>query len=118
MALSSLDEATTKVARALAGAFTEEPWDGLRYCSRWTPAGDVGADDFWITVQGIERQTLPDLAASLRVSDAAKAHWQLTQKLGQARWYKMTLTVERTGKFNVAFEYKDDYKEGDIMKSA
>ena len=36
--------------------------------------------------------------------------------LGQSRWYKMIVTVERSGKFNVEFEYKDDYQEGDIMK--
>ena len=26
------------------------------------------------------------------------------------------VTVERSGKFSVNFEYKDDYQEGDIMK--
>ncbi len=46
----------------------------------------------------------------------ARDHLKLTQDLGQPRWYKMIVTVERSGKFSVGFEYKDDYQEGDIMK--
>jgi hypothetical protein len=116
MTLLKLDEASTLVAKATVDAFPNQAWQKVRYCSRWTPAGDVGSDDFWIELNGEEKQVLPDLQSSLRVSDAAKTHWRLTQDLGQPRWYKMIVTVERTGKFSVDFEYKDDYKEGDIMK--
>ena len=28
----------------------------------------------------------------------------------------MIVSVERSGKFNVDFKYKDDYQEGDIKK--
>ena len=40
----------------------------------------------------------------------------LSRPLGQPRWYKMIVIVERSGKFSVDLKYKDDYKEGDIMK--
>jgi hypothetical protein len=50
------------------------------------------------------------------VSEAARSQWRLTRDLGLPRWYKMTITVERSGKFSVDFEYKDDYQEDDIMQ--
>ncbi len=114
--LNRLDTAVQEVGMALAGAFPSEPWKSIRYAARWTPTGDVGADDFWLVGDsGVEQKVLPEISASLHVSDAAKHHWQLTQELGQPRWYKVIVTVERSGKFAVEFEYKDDYQEGDIM---
>jgi hypothetical protein len=117
MSLKALDEALQQVASALAQAFGDQPWDRLRYASRWTPSGDVGADDFWLKLGGAERKTMPaGMAESLRVSDAAKLHWKLTQELGQARWYRLDLTLERSGQYHADFEYRDDYKEGDIIE--
>ena len=113
----TLDEALQEAASALAQAFGDQPWDRLRYASRWTPLGDVGADDFWLKLVEAERKTMPDgLAESLRVSDAAKRHWKLTQDLGQARWYRMDLTLEKSGRYHADFRYRDDYSEGDIME--
>ena len=51
-----------------------------------------------------------------QLDDATFAHWRLTQDLGQPRWDMMTVKVDRSGKYSVDFEYRDDYKEGDIMK--
>lgn len=116
--LQQLDKATSDVAQALFSAFADQTWSSLRYAARWTPAGDIGADDFWLVNSGKELQTLPELAASLRVSDAARRHWQLTQDLGQPRWYRMTVTVERDGRFSADFDYQDRYTTGDIMRSA
>ena len=116
MSINSLDAATTGVVHALIEAFRGVPWKSLRCASRWTPRGDVGAADFWLSNGGEEVKTMPALAATLAVSNAAKQHWQLTQTLGQPRWYKMTVKVEHTGRFNVDFEYRDHYREGDIMR--
>lgn len=116
--LQQLDKATSDVAAALFAAFADTGWSSLRYAARWTPAGDVGADDFWRVDNGKEVQTLPELSASLRVSDAAKRHWQLTQDLGQPRWYRMTVIVGRDGRFSADFDYQDQYSTGDIMRPA
>ena len=60
--------------------------------------------------------SLPADAALSRLGNTTRLHWRLTQDLGQPRCYKMIVTVERSGKFSVKLEYKDDYQEGDIMK--
>lgn len=58
----------------------------------------------------------PDDEHLNKLSDLTLEHWRLAQRLGQPRWYNMIVTVERSGKFAVEFEYKDDYQEGDIMQ--
>ena len=118
MSLQQLDAALTDIATAVVGVLGNgTEWRSLRYAARWTPEGDVGADDFWVVDDsGREKKVMPELAPALHVSNVAKHHWRLTQDLGQARWYQMTVTVERSGKFSADFEYKDDYREGDIMQ--
>ena len=116
MTLVELDEALTAVAGKVARAF-DEPWQCVRYEVRWNPAGDTSGDDYWLaSFAGTEVKKYPDVQAAVEVSDASHHHWKLTQDLGQPRWYKMIVTVERSGKFRVDFEYKDDYKEGDILQ--
>ncbi len=117
MNFAKLDDATTAVITAIVNAFDSTKWNRIRHEARWTPSGDVGADDYWIEVHsGPSTKVLPEIGPSLLVSKSSKLHWQLTQDLGQPRWYKMIVTVERSGKFTVDFEYKDDYQEGDIIK--
>ena len=115
MTMAQLDEATPSVAQALVEAFQGTPWTGLRYSARWTPSGDVGADGFWVRNGSAETKAMPDLAASLKVSDASKRHWELTRRLGQPPWYQMTVIVERDGRFRVGFDDRKDYREGEIM---
>ena len=49
------------------------------------------------------------------VRQLTKRHWQLTQDLGQPRWFKMIVTVQRNGKFAVDFEYKDTITDQDMV---
>jgi hypothetical protein len=117
VSLSDFDEATTQVVQTLVSAFPDMSWHRIRYWARWTPSGDVGADDYWIEDEnGTTTKVLPDLAPAIAVSDASKHHWRVTQELGQQRWYKMIVEIERSGKYTVDFQYKNDYKEGDIMQ--
>ena len=117
MTFAKLDQATMAVGQALAEAFQSIEWMRIRHEARWTPSGDVGSDDYWVEdLSGMTRKVLPEIGPAVSVSKMSKNHWQVTQDLGQPRWYKMTVTVERSGKFSVDFEYKDDYQEGDIMK--
>jgi hypothetical protein len=117
MSLSQLDDALQKVVHGLALAFVDRHWTQIRYASRWTPAGDVGADDFWLTDDRGTEKTWSTVEQERTVSAAAFDHWRLTQELGQPRWYMMTVKLDRSGKYSVDFEYKDDYREGDIMKA-
>lgn len=40
------------------------------------------------------------------------------QNLGQPRWYRMTVTVERSGRFSADVAYQDRYTTGDVMRPA
>jgi hypothetical protein len=86
--------------------------------SRYTPnaSSSAHAFDFLLSDGRVDKGASPLNPPLTQLENATKRHWQLTQDLGQPRWYKMIVTVERSGKFDVEFEYKDDYKEGDIMK--
>jgi hypothetical protein len=64
----------------------------------------------------ISRVIEPVREAERLLDDATFAHWRTTQQLGLPRWYMMTVKLERSGKYSVDYEYRDDYQEGDIMK--
>lgn len=115
--LQELDHALHHVVAALAAGYAADRWDSLHYKSRWTPAGDVGSDDFWKIVDGQKIKASPsNLNDYFAVSNAAKHHLNLSEQLGHPRWYMMTVKLSRNGKYTVDFEYRDDYEEGDIMK--
>jgi hypothetical protein len=112
------DTALSNVAAAVFAAYADQSWDRVRYFAKFTPTADVWSGDYdLIAADGsVDESTLPETMAAYAIDKLALRHWQLTQDLGQPRWYKMIVTVERSGKFTVEFEYKDDYQEGDIMK--
>ncbi len=116
--LHNMDPSTTELAKALYAALEERQSLSVRFVFRVTPDGSVSAPDYWFFAEAAAEgeKDYPSDRVHDRVTDAAMAHWRLTQVLGQPRWYKMTAIVERTGRFNVDFEYRDDYREGDIMR--
>lgn len=117
MSLQAFDEAATGVAKQLHAALVSYGAEKVRFCYRVTPDGSVMAPDYWFTPSGgAEVKDYPPNAAHRLVSDGAEAHWRLTQDLGLPRWYMMTVKLERSGKYSVDYEYRDDYQEGDIMK--
>lgn len=93
-------------------------WVQVKANLAFTPDASVGSQTFHFLRQSgvLDKGSSPSRSAELRIGQLAEQHWRLTQDLGLPRWYKMTVTVERSGKFSVDFEYKDDYKEGDIMQ--
>jgi hypothetical protein len=118
MSLATIDAKITEIATKVAGAF-DGRWSQIRYVVRWNPDGDVSRDDYWVKTENLEAtKRYPDVVTSVAISNATRSHWRLVQDLKQPRWYKMTMTVERAGNFNVEFEYKDDYREGDISRDA
>jgi hypothetical protein len=116
---NELDSKVTEICRGLfAAAPTGRAWQQIGVVVKYTPDGSVSGHDFRLDlIDGSNDDTfLPQSAQRAVIYSATREHWRLTQDLGLPRWYKMTVTVERTGKFSVDFEYEDDYKEGDIMQ--
>lgn len=90
----------------------------VRFSFRVTPNAGVLAPDYWPTMaDGSVRKDFPEQQFERSVEDAALRHWHLVQDLGQSPWYMMTLRVNLGGPYSADFEYRDDYQEGDIMKS-
>jgi hypothetical protein len=115
--LSDLDQLVTKIAMTTYESTPVADWSRAKLVAKYAPSG-VGAFEFAYTdtANHVEEGESPDAESICKLSDFTHGHWQMNQDLGQPRWYKMIVTVERSGKFNVEFEYKDDYQEGDIMK--
>ncbi len=118
MGLAELDKMTTEVASHVFRAVPMTDWQRVQAFLKSRPDGSVRTRsyDFLLADGHLDQGTSPIAEADQLVDLTAAKHWQLTQDLGQPRWYKMIVTVERSGKFTVDFKYKDDYQEGDIIK--
>ena len=116
--LKQLDAVTTELAGVLHRSAPLETWARTRLAAMYAPDGTVGGHDYdyHLADGSVNRSVSPPAADRQLIRSLTERHWRLTQDLGQPRWYKMIVTVERNGKFKVDFEYKDDYKEGDIMQ--
>jgi len=117
-AFSSLDPVVTDVAQTLLSSPKPDRWQSVRLLTRVTPDGSTASQAFELRepsgqqVQG----WYPSDAAIDHLYTQAKRHWALAQQAGQAKWYGMSITVQRDGRFAVDFEYRDDYREGDISR--
>lgn len=116
--LVELAHVTSELAAHAYAAAPMANWERVQVFLKSTPDGSVRARcyDFVLTDGSLDQGSSPNRDADQLIDSTAARHWRLTQDLGQPRWYKMIVSVERSGKFSVAFEYKDDYQEGDIMK--
>ena len=115
--LQTLDAAQSAIAKAVFLTFERRAWDVVEYRAAFTPTADVWSSAYDLIHDGGRKESvLPTVAQSGSINSLAHQHWRLTQELGLRRWYKMTVKVQRTGHFNVEFEYRDQYREGDIMR--
>ena len=116
--LVEIDSALSALVKELYSDVPISNWRSQRLTASYTPTGNVGGHEYlYVAADNVEHHDVsPGGQARSTVRELTRRHWQLTQDLGQPRWYKMIVTVERSGKFSVDFEYKDDYQEGDIMK--
>jgi hypothetical protein len=117
-ALIALDQINTQIAELLVYSAPMKNWDAINLSAKYTPDGSVGRHDFSYQLSdgATDQGSIPTLAQRSAIYAATERHWRLTQESGQPRWYKMVVTVERVGKLNIGFEYKDDYKEGEISR--
>ncbi len=115
--LSELDGLVSKIAMTIYTSPPVADWSSAKFISKYSPTG-VGAFEFAYTdsTNEVDESETPNAQAICELSDYTHLHWRLNQDIGQPAWYKMIVNVERSGKFNVEFEYKDDYQEGDILK--
>lgn len=116
--LVELDRATAAVVRHVHAAVPPIDWQEVVVRTRIAPLGNVSSIQFsFLLVDGrVSKGIEPVRAAERLFEDATFAHWRTAQDFGLPRWYMMTVNLERSGKYSVDFEYRDDYQEGDIMK--
>lgn len=113
-----LDPIVTDTALCLASSVDLPTWLSVQIAVTFVPTGETSSLECALTCASgkVIEGWYPNNEVLDHLYELTRRHWQSTQDLGQPRWYKMIVTVERSGKFNVEFEYKDDYQEGDIMK--
>jgi hypothetical protein len=93
-------------------------WQQVIYRVKAAPGGTVrnSAFDFVLDDGQVDQNSAPNRSTELAIDDLVERQWQMVKEVGQPSWYKMTVSVFSTGKYSVDFEYKDDYKEGDISR--
>ena len=116
--LEALDPLLQDIAAGLAMSVDGLDWSSARLSTRVAPVSEITSQECTLHLvnEDVAESWYPENNFLDHLRKQALSHWRSTQDLGQPRWYKMTVTVERSGKFSVDFEYKDDYQEGDIMK--
>jgi hypothetical protein len=118
--LASLDEVLTELATTLYATCPLPDWKRLKLYAKYSPDGEVSGHnyDYELDRGVIDRGSAPKATDRIAIRALTLRHWRLAQEMGQPRWFKMTVTVERSGKYSVDFEYKDDYKETDMLERA
>jgi hypothetical protein len=118
MDFQALDQATVNVAQAVHSSAPVQDWQEAIISVVIPPHGQSMRLQYAYVLPGekVERGLLPDPEGDQALQEAARAHWQLTQDLGQPRWFAMTVRVSRAGKFSTELEYNDNYQEGDMFK--
>ena len=112
-----LDELTTQIASVLHTSAPRSDLSTMRLIAKFSPTGDAAKHDYeYRDALGRELCELPAAAARDDIYRLTRRHWQRTQDVGQARWYKMDVTVQREGRFAVEFAYDDGYVEGDVLR--
>jgi hypothetical protein len=112
-----LDGLNTRIASVLLVSAPREHLARIRMVAKFSPSGDTAKHeyDYW-DMAGAEVWELPTPAARDDMYRLTHEHWQRTQDIGQARWYKMIVNVQPDGRFTIDFEYKNDYQEGDMLQ--
>jgi hypothetical protein len=117
-AIKKLDPLNSQITEHVYSCAPMANWVTTKATLAFVPDGSVGSRTFhFVLVNGtVDKGSSPIRTHELAIAKLAEEHWKMTQAIGQPRWYKMTVTVERAGRSKVEFEYKDNYKEGDISR--
>lgn len=117
--IREMDQAVIQLASELQANAPFRNWQRQRLTAAYTPQAGVGAHEYayWLQDGTVNRSDSPNAAARVRIRELTATLWRLSQESGQAPWFKMNLDLDAGGKYSIDFEYRDNYQEGDIMKS-
>lgn len=116
-AIHDLDLVITELAATLHASSPLPDWQQVTLFAKIAPdGGAAGHDyDYRLADGSVNQGVSPDSAARQSIRQLTRRHWQMTQDLGQARWFKLVLCVERDGRFAVDFEYRDRVQDRDML---
>ena len=114
-----MDQAVIQLASELHASAPFRSWQRQRMTAAYTPNADVGAHEYayWLPDGTVNRSDSPNASARARIRELTSKIWRISQESGQAPWFKLKLDLDAGGKYSIDFEYRDNYAEGDIMKS-
>jgi Protein of unknown function, DUF600 len=116
--LEKVDSLQTDIVACAYKSVPLDDWASMRMYAKYAIDGGVGGLDFdYVLPDGtLHQQSIPSFEHQAELYALTKQHWQLVQQLGQPRWFKMIVTVERSGKFSVSFEYKEKITDEDMIQ--
>lgn len=119
-AIHALDAVVTELAATLHGSSPRHDWQQLTLFAKYAPDGSTAGHDYNVLLAdgSVDQGHSPPSAARQAIRQLTRRHWQLTQELGQPRWFKLVLRVQRDGHFSADFEYKDVVQDSDMLARA
>jgi len=116
--IADLDHRIAQMARTLIDVPKPGPWQEVRVCTRITPDGSTSSQSFELRDASgrVAAGWFPPDAAMDHLFDLARACWTMAAGGASAPWYGMTVRIRPDGSFSTDFEYRQDYREGDISR--
>jgi hypothetical protein len=118
--LHALDTLITELAATLHASSPVPGWQQVTLFAKVAPDGSMAGYDYdYLLADGSVNQGVsPEAGARQAIRQITRHHWQITQDLGQPRWFKLVLRVQRNGIFNAEFEYRDVVSDSDMLGRA
>jgi len=118
--LTALDQALTDLAALLHRAAPLPDWRRQVLDVRCSPDGALASHryDYELEDGRHDRGVSPEADARAAIYDLLDRHWALSQDSAATRWSRMTVWVERGGRFGADFEHRTDHEPGDVLRRA
>jgi len=118
--LEALDAVIGELATTLHASSPLPDWQQVTLFAKYAPDGSTAGHDYdYLLPDGrVDQGVSPGPAARQAIRQLTRRHWTLTQELGQPRWFKLVLRVDRDGRFSVEFEFKDVVLDSDMLGRA
>lgn len=116
-AIQTLDGVVTELAAALHASSPLPDWRQVTLYAKYAPDGSTAGHDYDYRLAdgSVNQGVSPEAAARQAIRQLTRRHWQLTQQLGQPRWFKLVMKVHHDGRFSADFEYKDVVLDTDML---
>jgi hypothetical protein len=115
--LNDLDHLTSSIAEVVYRSAPKIDWATAQMTARFSPLAEEGGRltyEYQNKFGQVIEKANPDVTMTDELVLLTMKHLQVLREMQNPAWYQMKIKVDQRGKFNVAFEYMDNYQAGDI----